>query len=62
MLVEDWQVIAPVAFNPIMAKLAEAARFEAIEIEDQILPKCARHYISIEHMMPQVERKTVKKG
>lgn len=34
-------------------RLAEAAGFCAIEIEDQILPKRAHHHIGIEHMIPQ---------
>lgn len=32
--------------------LAERAGFQAIEIEDQILPKRAHHHIGIEHMIP----------
>jgi len=32
---------------------AEAAGFEAIEIEDQILPKRAHHHIGIEHLIPR---------
>ncbi|MGE4218003.1 MAG: oxaloacetate decarboxylase [Alphaproteobacteria bacterium] len=32
---------------------AEAAGFQAIEIEDQILPKRVHHHIGIEHMVPQ---------
>lgn len=31
---------------------AEAAGFEAIEIEDQLLPKRAHHHIGIEHLIP----------
>lgn len=34
-------------------RLAEAAGFAAIEIEDQILPKRAHHHVGIEHMVPQ---------
>jgi 2-methylisocitrate lyase-like PEP mutase family enzyme len=33
-------------------RMSEAARFCAIEIEDQILPKRAHHHIGIEHMVP----------
>jgi 2-methylisocitrate lyase-like PEP mutase family enzyme len=33
-------------------RLAEAAGFCAIEIEDQILPKRAHHHVGIEHMIP----------
>lgn len=32
--------------------LAEAAGFQAIEIEDQILPKRAHHHIGLEHIIP----------
>lgn len=32
---------------------AESAGFEAIEIEDQIIPKRAHHHADIEHMIPQ---------
>jgi len=32
--------------------MAEAAGFDAIEIEDQILPKRAHHHIGIEHIIP----------
>ena len=32
--------------------MSEAAGFEAIEIEDQILPKRAHHHIGIEHCVP----------
>ena len=32
--------------------MSEAAGFEAIEIEDQILPKRAHHHIGIEHVIP----------
>ena len=32
--------------------MAEAAGFDAIEIEDQILPKRAHHHIGIEHNVP----------
>ena len=32
--------------------MAEAAGFEAIEIEDQLLPKRAHHHVGIEHMIP----------
>jgi methylisocitrate lyase len=32
--------------------MAEAAGFEAIEIEDQLVPKRAHHHIGIEHMIP----------
>jgi len=32
---------------------AESAGFEAIEIEDQIVPKRAHHHADIEHMVPQ---------
>lgn len=35
--------------------LAEAAGFQAIEIEDQILPKRAHHHIGIEHIIPAEE-------
>ena len=34
-------------------KMAEAAGFCAIEIEDQFLPKRAHHHIGVEHMIPQ---------
>jgi 2-methylisocitrate lyase-like PEP mutase family enzyme len=34
-------------------KMAEAAGFCAIEIEDQLLPKRAHHHAGIEHMIPQ---------
>ena len=34
-------------------RMAEAAGFAAIEIEDQILPKRAHHHAGIEHMVPQ---------
>lgn len=34
-------------------RLAEAAGFAAIEIEDQILPKRAHHHVGLEHMVPQ---------
>ena len=33
-------------------RMAEAAGFVAIEIEDQLLPKRAHHHIGIEHMIP----------
>ena len=32
--------------------MAEAAGFEAIEIEDQLVPKRAHHHVGIEHMIP----------
>ena len=32
--------------------MAEAAGFQAIEIEDQILPKRAHHHVGIEHIVP----------
>ena len=32
--------------------MSEAAGFEAIEIEDQLLPKRAHHHVGIEHMIP----------
>lgn len=32
--------------------MSEAAGFDAIEIEDQILPKRAHHHIGIEHIIP----------
>jgi len=32
--------------------MSEAAGFEAIEIEDQLVPKRAHHHIGIEHMIP----------
>jgi 2-methylisocitrate lyase-like PEP mutase family enzyme len=32
--------------------MTEAAGFEAIEIEDQLVPKRAHHHIGIEHMVP----------
>lgn len=32
--------------------MTEAAGFDAIEIEDQILPKRAHHHIGIEHLIP----------
>ncbi len=32
--------------------LAEAAGFQAIEIEDQLIPKRAHHHVGIEHMIP----------
>lgn len=32
--------------------MAEAAGYEAIEIEDQVYPKRAHHHIGIEHMIP----------
>lgn len=32
--------------------MTEAAGFEAIEIEDQILPKRAHHHIGLEHIIP----------
>lgn len=35
--------------------LAETAGFQAIEIEDQILPKRAHHHIGIEHIIPAEE-------
>jgi len=34
-------------------RLAEAAGFCAIEIEDQLLPKRAHHHVGVEHMIPQ---------
>ena len=33
-------------------RLAEAAGFAAIEIEDQLLPKRAHHHVGIEHLIP----------
>jgi hypothetical protein len=45
-------VTAPLVLNPLMAKMAEAAGFAAIEIEDQLVPKRAHHHIGIEHMIP----------
>jgi 2-methylisocitrate lyase-like PEP mutase family enzyme len=33
-------------------KVAEAAGFSAIEIEDQVLPKRAHHHVGIEHNVP----------
>lgn len=33
-------------------RLAEAAGFSAIEVEDQLLPKRAHHHIGIEHIIP----------
>lgn len=33
-------------------RLAEAAGFAALEIEDQILPKRAHHHVGIDHMVP----------
>lgn len=35
--------------------LSETAGFQAIEIEDQILPKRAHHHIGIEHIIPAEE-------
>src|SRR2546428_7283937 len=32
--------------------MTEAAGFEAIEIEDQLVPKRAHHHVGIEHMIP----------
>src|SRR2546430_6400516 len=32
--------------------MSEAAGFQAIEIEDQLVPKRAHHHIGIEHMIP----------
>jgi 2-methylisocitrate lyase-like PEP mutase family enzyme len=32
--------------------MVEAAGFEAIEIEDQLVPKRAHHHVGIEHMIP----------
>lgn len=32
--------------------MSEAAGFEAIEIEDQLVPKRAHHHVGIEHMIP----------
>src|SRR5688572_9107767 len=32
--------------------MSEAAGFEAIEIEDQLMPKRAHHHVGIEHMIP----------
>src|SRR5205823_997705 len=32
--------------------LAEAAGYNAIEIEDQVVPKRAHHHIGIEHLLP----------
>ena len=32
--------------------MAEAAGFDAIEIEDQLIPKRAHHHVGIEHMIP----------
>jgi 2-methylisocitrate lyase-like PEP mutase family enzyme len=32
--------------------MAEAAGFEAIEIEDQLVPKRAHHHVGLEHMIP----------
>jgi len=34
-------VTAPLVLNPLMARMAEAAGFAAIEIEDQLVPKRA---------------------
>jgi len=34
-------------------RLAEAAGFAAIELEDQVLPKRAHHHVGIEHVIPQ---------
>ena len=45
-------VTAPLVFNPLMARMAEAAGFAAIEIEDQLVPKRAHHHVGIEHMIP----------
>ena len=36
-----------------LIRSAESAGFEAIEIEDQIIPKRAHHHADIEHMIPQ---------
>jgi 2-methylisocitrate lyase-like PEP mutase family enzyme len=33
-------------------RIAEAAGFAAVEIEDQLLPKRAHHHIGIEHLIP----------
>ena len=35
--------------------LAETAGFQAIEIEDQILPKRAHHHIGVEHIVPAAD-------
>ncbi|MDB5415428.1 MAG: hypothetical protein JWR10_3763 [Rubritepida sp.] len=35
--------------------LAETAGFQAIEIEDQILPKRAHHHVGLEHIIPAEE-------
>lgn len=35
--------------------LAETAGFQAIEIEDQILPKRAHHHVGVEHIIPAEE-------
>lgn len=59
-------VTAPLVLNPLMAKMvehrtigmSEAAGFEAIEIEDQLVPKRA---IDLEKLLA-VERATVEKG
>ena len=45
-------VTAPLVLNPLMAGMAEAAGFAAIEIEDQLVPKRAHHHVGIEHMIP----------
>jgi len=45
-------VTAPLVLNPLMARMAEAAGFAAIEIEDQLVPKRAHHHVGIEHMIP----------
>jgi 2-methylisocitrate lyase-like PEP mutase family enzyme len=45
-------VTAPLVLNPLMARMVEAAGFEAIEIEGQLVPKRAHHHVGIEHMIP----------
>ena len=45
-------VTAPLVLNPLMARMAEAAGFAAIEIEDQLVPKRAHHHVGAEHMIP----------
>ena len=33
-------------------RLTEAAGFQAIEIEDQLLPRRVEHHVGIEHLVP----------
>lgn len=52
MIARETPKLAPLAFDPISEKQAQAAGFAVIEIEDQPMPKRAHRHANIEHLIP----------